>query len=139
MAVIILIGRILFASLFIGGGINHFRNTAAMSGYAQSKGLPFARVAVLASGGLILVGGLMVLLGVWADLGSLLVVAFLLVTAVTMHDFWKQDDPMGKMNDLINFQKNLSLAGAGLMLFAFFAYVGDDVGLTLTGPLFHLR
>jgi putative oxidoreductase len=138
MAIIVLIGRILFVSLFIGGGINHFRNTAAMSGYAQSKGVPFARVGVLGSGAMILVGGLMVLLGAWADLGALLLVVFLLGTAVMMHDFWKQTDPMGKMNDLINFQKNVSLAGAGLALFAFFAYVGDDLGLTLTGPLFHL-
>lgn len=139
MAVIILIGRILFASLFIGGGINHFRNLAAMSGYAQSKGVPYPRAGVLGSGAMILAGGLMVLLGVWADLGALLVVTFLLATAVMMHDFWKQSDPMTKMNDLIHFQKNVSLAGAGLMLFAFFAHVGDDVGLTLTGPLFHLR
>ena len=139
MALVILIGRILFASLFIGGGINHFRNAAAMSAYAQSKGVPYARAGVLGSGLLILVGGLMVLLGLWADLGSLFVVAFLLVTAAMMHNFWKQTEPMARMNDLVNFQKNISLAGAGLMLFAFFAYVGDDVGLTLTGPLFHFH
>jgi hypothetical protein len=27
---------------------------------------------------------------------------------------------------------------AGLMLLAFFSYTGDDLGLTLTGPLFDI-
>jgi len=41
--------------------------------------------------------------------------------------------------EMTQFSKDLGLAGAALMLFAFFAYVGEDLGLTLTGPLFNLR
>ncbi len=40
--------------------------------------------------------------------------------------------------ELIHFNKDIGLAGASLMLFAFFSHVGSDLGLTLTGPLFHI-
>ena len=139
MDVIVLIGRILFSALFIGSAVGHLTQTAGMAGYAQSKGVPMARVAVLVSGVMILVGGLFILLGIWADLGALLLVAFLVPTALLMHGFWKESDPMARQMEMVQFQKDLGLAGASLMLFAFFAYVGDDLGLTVTGPLFDLR
>ena len=137
MDVLVLIGRILFAALFLGSAVGHFTQTAAMAGYAQMKGVPQARLAVLGGGVLLALGGLMVLLGVWADLGALLLVIFLVPTAILMHGFWKETDPQARQMEMVQFQKDLALAGASLMLFAFFAHV-DDLGLTITGPLFHL-
>jgi hypothetical protein len=32
-----------------------------------------------------------------------------------MHQFWKIQDPMARLGELINFQKNLALMGATLM------------------------
>lgn len=138
MDVIVLIGRILFVALFLGSGFAHLAQRQAMGGYAESKGVPAAKLAVPASGVLVLVGGLMVLLGVWADLGALLLVVFLLPTAVLMHAFWKETDPQAKQMEMVQFNKDISLAGAALMLFAFFAHV-QDLGLTITGPLFSLE
>lgn len=138
MDVIVLIGRILFALLFLFSGVGHLRATDTMAGYAQSKGVPNARIGVLASGVLILVGAVMLILGVWADLGALFIALFLIPTALLMHAFWKETDAGAKMQEQIQFNKDIALAGAALALFAFFAYVGDDLGLTLTGPLFDL-
>lgn len=135
MDILVLIGRILFASLFIGGGINHFVKGRDMAGFAAAKGVPAALATTYASGAVLLAGGLSVLLGVWADLGSLLIVVFLVPTALLMHAYWKEEG-QERMVDMVNFQKNISLAGAGLMLLAFFSYAGDDLGLTITGPLF---
>jgi uncharacterized membrane protein YphA (DoxX/SURF4 family) len=87
---------------------------------------------------LILAGGLSVLLGIWADLGALALVVFLVPTALVIHAFWKETDPQAKQMEMVQFQKDLALAGAALMLFAFFAYVGDDLGLTITGPAVNL-
>jgi hypothetical protein len=56
-----------------------------------------------------------------------------------MHGFWKATDPQARMNEMTQFSKDLALAGAALMLFAFFSYSGGGLGLTVTGPLFHLR
>ncbi|MEU1430991.1 DoxX family protein [Nocardia sp. NPDC005746] len=138
MDVLVLIGRILFALLFLGSGFGHLAQSASMAQYAQFKGIPMPTLAVPASGVLLLAGGLSVLLGVWADLGALLLILFLVPTAFLMHAFWKETDPEAKQGEMVHFNKDIALAGASLMLFAFFAYVGHDLGLTLTGPLFDL-
>ncbi|MFE3195247.1 hypothetical protein ACFXHA_40020 [Nocardia sp. NPDC059240] len=55
-----------------------------------------------------------------------------------MHACWKETDPQAKQGEMAHFNKDIGLAGAALMVFAFFADVGADLGLTLTGPLFSL-
>lgn len=136
MDVIVLIGRILFVLIFIGASIAHFTQTASIVGEAESKGVPSAKLMVLGSGVLILVGGLMVLLGVWADLGALLLVLFLVPTAVLMYPFWKETDPQAKQMEMIGFQKNMSMAGGALVFLGLYAGYGQELGLTITGPLF---
>jgi putative oxidoreductase len=136
MDVVALIGRILFAALFLGSAFGHLSQSAAMTGYASSKGVPQAKLAVLGSGVLILVGGLLVLLGLWMDLGALLLVVFLVPTAVLMHPFWKETDAMAKQGEMVHFQKDMALAGAALLVFALYAGYGADLGVTITGPLF---
>jgi uncharacterized membrane protein YphA (DoxX/SURF4 family) len=136
MDVVALIGRILFAALFLGSAFGHLTQSEAMAGYAKSRGLPQAKLAVLASGVLILVGGLLVLLGLWMDLGALLLVVFLVPTAFLMHAFWKETDPMAKQNEMVSFQKDIALAGAALLIFALYAGYGADLGITITDPLF---
>lgn len=136
MDVVALVGRILFAILFLGSGFAHLTKAEAMSGYAASKGVPQAKLATLASGVLIIVGGLMVLLGVWIDLGALLLFVFLVPTAVLMHAFWKETDPQSKQLEMISFQKDIALGGAALLIMALYAQLGDGLGLTITGPLF---
>ncbi|MTE13859.1 DoxX family protein [Nocardia aurantiaca] len=138
MDVLVLIGRILFALLFLISGFGHLAQRAPMAQYAQSKGVPAPKLAVPASGVLLLAGALSVLLGVWADLGALLLFVFLVPTAFLMHNFWKETDAQAKQTEMIQFNKDIALAGAALMLFAFFAHTGGDLGLTLTGPLFSL-
>lgn len=137
MDVLILIGRILFVVLFLGSGATHLMQSKPMAGYAQSRGVPAASIAVPASGVLLLIAGLMVLLGVWADLGALLLLVFLVPTAVLMHAFWSETDAQAKQTEQIQFMKDMALAGASLMLFAFIAGT-EDLGLMITDPLFSL-
>jgi uncharacterized membrane protein YphA (DoxX/SURF4 family) len=137
MDVVVLIGRVLFVVLFLSSAFGHFTQTDAMMGYAQSRGIPSPKAGVLASGALMSIGALSLLLGVWADLGALLLVIVLLPTAFLMHRFWSETDAEAKQGEMIHFNKDLALGGAALMLFAFFAHV-DELGLTITTPLFHL-
>lgn len=138
MDVLVLIGRILFVFLFLSSAMTHLTKTEAMAGYAASRGLPSPRLATQASGLLMLAGGLMVLLGVWADLGALLLAAFLVPTALLMHAFWTEADAQSRMTEMVQFNKDMALAGASLMLLAFFSFTGDELGLTITGPLFDI-
>lgn len=135
MDVVVLVGRILFALIFImSGSMNHIANRDQMTGYASQMGVPGARLAVPGSGLLILVGGLMVAFGIWGDLGALLLAAFLLPTAFYMHAFWKLEDPQQRGIEMAGFMKNVSMIGGALALFALFS--SEKLGLTLTGPLF---
>lgn len=138
MDVLVLIGRILFAALFLASAAGHLTRTKMMAGYAASRGVPAAAPATVGSGLLILAGGLSVLLGIWADLGALLLVLFLVPTAVLMHAFWKESDAQARQMEMIQFQKDIALAGAALMLLALIAQAGTDLGLTITGPLFDI-
>lgn len=133
MDVVFLVGRILYAVLFLGSAAGHLTKSAGMSGYASSKGIPAARTMVLGTGVQMLVGALMVLLGIWGDLGSLLLALFLLGAALLMHTFWKEVDPMSRQMEMIQFNKDIALAGAAL---AFFWVFHNGVGLTITHGLF---
>ncbi len=133
MDVVFLIARILFVGLFLASALGHLTQTTAMAGYAASKGVPSAKAATWGSGLLILVGALMVLLGVWGDLGAILLVVFLVPTALLMHAFWKETDPMAKQMEMVQFNKDVALAGAAL---AFYVVFYGDPGLTITAPLF---
>ena len=131
---ILIIGRVLFALLFISSGISHFTKTSAMTGYVQFKKVPMAKFSVLLSGAMILLGGIYIAIGFYADLGALLLAVFLIPTAFLMHAFWKENDPTSKQNESIAFFKDLSLAGAALIIFALLrggADFGSNVGTLL--------
>jgi putative oxidoreductase len=137
MDVVILIGRILFVLIFVSSGVmGHFGALEGSTQYAKAWGVASARLAVIVSGFIITVGGLMIALGIWMDLGAVLLIVFLVPTAFLMHPFWKVEDQMQKAGEQAQFMKNISLTGAALILLGFVGIVGDDLGLTITGPLF---
>lgn len=127
MELLLLIGRVLFGVFFIMSGINHFTNAGMMSGYAKSKNVPGAYLAVVGTGVILVLGGLSVLLGLFPVIGLLLIVVFLLPTSVLIHNFWTVEDPQARAAEQVNFLKNLALAGAALAL----VYGAADWPLTL--------
>lgn len=111
------IGRVLFGLIFVGSGLRHFTQLSGTSQYAAAKGLPASKLAVQVSGLMILAGGLSVILGMWMEIGTWLLVFFLLPAAFLIHDFWTIDDPGQKRVEQAQFMKNLSMAGAALVLY----------------------
>ena len=111
-----LIGRSILGGFFIYNGIHHFQETDMIAGYAKSKGLPMPKQAVLASGAALLVGGASLITGIKPKYGIAAAVGFLAAVSPSIHDFWNAQDPQQKMNDQINFMKNMALAGATLAL-----------------------
>ena len=92
-----------------------------MTGYAKYKKLPAAKFGVMISGLLFLLGGAYIIAGFWVDLGALFLAVTLILAAFIFHNFWKETDATAKMNEQIAFNKDLSLAGASLILFALVA------------------
>lgn len=129
-----LVGRILFSFIFIASGIAHFQHRAMFASAAKSKGVPNAEVGVLVSGVVIITGGLLVALGVFADIGALLIAAFLVSTLLTIHTFWKVKNPRERMLSQVHFNKDLAMLGAALIVFWIFNQV-QDPPFTLTDAL----
>ena len=113
-----LVGRVLFGVVLAFTGLNHFLDADAMTGYAESKGVPAARLSVLVSGGMLVVGGLLVAAGLFPLVGAGALATFLLVATPKMHDFWNVDDPQQKQSEMTDFLKNVALLGTALALLA---------------------
>jgi len=112
-----LLARVLFGGVLAFMGLNHFTNVDEMAGYAEHKGLPAPRASVVASGVVLVLGGAGVVLGVVPVLAAGALAAFLLVSAVTMHDFWAAPEEQTQ-EEMTQFLKNVSLAGGALALLA---------------------
>jgi putative oxidoreductase len=109
-----LLGRFLFTLIFVMSGPRHFMSQ--MIAYAASQGVPLASIAVPFSGVLALVGGLSILLGYHAKIGAWLIVIFLAGVTPMMHKFWGVTDPMMQQMQMVMFMKNVSMAGAALLI-----------------------
>jgi putative oxidoreductase len=135
--VVFLLGRILFGLLFVSSGFMAHLGEGGRAGreYARSLGAPSPDVLVPLSGITIIVGGLLIALGLWADLGALLVIGFLVGITPIMHAFWKIDDPQMRAIQSAMFFKNTALLGAALIIFYIYNQ-GQDLDLSITDALF---
>ena len=111
---VVVLGRLLFAVIFLMAGANHFNKQTI--GYAASQGVPLASIAVPLSGVLAIVGGLSILLGYRAKLGAWLIVLFLIPVTLMMHKFWTVSDPMMAQIQMVMFMKNVSMLGGALLI-----------------------
>jgi len=137
MDIVLILGRVLFSLLFISSGVAHLTKLEAMTGYAQYKKVPAAKLSVIVTGLMLIIGGLYVALGIYADLGALLLSIFLLLSAFKMHDFWTVTDSQAKQSEMTSFMKNLALAGASLIIFVLVGS-GVEFGPTITEGIFNL-
>lgn len=108
-------------------GWSHFANNTGLAVYAQGKGVPMPRIAVLITGLMIILGGLGLILGIYVKLSILLLSLFLIGTLFKMHTFWKETDPNTRAMEQVQFMKNAALLGALLM----FLSILEPWGLSL--------
>ena len=108
-----LIARLLYGGVLIFTGLNHFRNTESMAGYAESKGVPMADLAVPFTGGMLISGGLGIALWRFPMLAAGAAATFFVGATPTMHDFWNADEEE-KQSQMNNFLKNTALFAAAI-------------------------
>ena len=116
MRVPFLLGRLLFGGYFTSAGINHFKHCDQLSQYAASKHVPKPDLAVRVTGAMLITGGTSILLGIKPKFGTMAILGFLAGVSPIMHDFWRQEQPEQRMHDMVNFTKNLALAGGAMAL-----------------------
>ena len=117
-AIVLLIARVLLASLFIAFGLRGVLAFPVTAAYFAKPGFPVPIAFALLSVAIQLVAGLMLVLG-WRARGAAgLLVAYVLIATAVAHRYW-EFDPAVQLGQMGNFYKNLAIAG-GLMLLAAF-------------------
>jgi putative oxidoreductase len=108
--IVSLAARILLSAIFIMSGGGKIIDYAGTEAYMQQHGTPGVLLpAVIA---VELLGGLAVLLGIGARYAGLALAVFSIATAAVFHNNFADQMQM------INFMKNLAMAGGLLLLFA---------------------
>jgi putative oxidoreductase len=106
--VVLLVGRLLLAWIFVHEGFSLTMNFDAASSSMAQLGVPaFALVATIA---LQLAAGLMIAVGWYAQLGAAGLGVFCLITAVLFHT------KFAVRNELLHFEKDLAIAGGMFVL-----------------------
>jgi uncharacterized membrane protein YphA (DoxX/SURF4 family) len=111
-----LIGRLIFGGFFLYSGIHHFTERKNMIEAAKSKNVPMPDLAVDLTGAAMVAGGASILLGVKPRLGTAAIAGFLAGVSPIMHNFWKDEEPEQRMNNMVNFTKNMALLGGAVAL-----------------------
>lgn len=113
-----LVGRMLFAVLFVPAGISKISGFAGTVGYAAAKGMPMPTVAVAVGLLIELLGGLALLFGFGTRFAALALAVFTLVASFFFHAYWGVPAENQAMQQLLFF-KNVAVTG-GLLAFAAF-------------------
>jgi len=112
----LLIGRIVLIVMFVFSGVGKFMDIAGTAGYIASKGLPMPSVLAAAAGLAEVAGGLMIAIGWQTRIAALGLLVYTVLAAYFFHDFWHLPEGGERMSNMIHFLKNMSIAGAFLML-----------------------
>jgi putative oxidoreductase len=116
MPYLVLVGRILYAAIFLAAAPRHFTREGIE--HARDLGVPLASIAVPLSGVLAIAGAASVLAGYHARAGAWLLVAFLVPVTLMMHAFWTLSDPAAVHVQQGMFMKNISMLGAAFVIAA---------------------
>jgi uncharacterized membrane protein YphA (DoxX/SURF4 family) len=136
-AVILLIGRILFVYMFVMSARGHILNSQMLVNAGKTRGAPLAELGGWPIGVWMALGCASVVLGIFPDLGALMLAAWLPLPSIFIHSWWKFEDPAQRRSEQMAFNRNITLLGASLALFACFVALGHGLKLTITGPLLH--
>ncbi len=133
MLALFMIGRIAFALIFIISGISKFMDLTKTANMISTEvvfpgflaglvtqietgtGMKMPMLLAIAGASIEIIGGAMVALNFASRLGALLLILFIIPATYYFHDFWTMTGDAW-MQNLIQFQKNLSILG-GLIVF----------------------
>lgn len=107
------LGRVMLAAIFLWSGYGKISDQASALGYIQSVNLPAPEVALWVAIAVELLGGLALAVGFKTRLVAAGLALFCLASALVFHTAFNDQ------NQLINFFKNIAMAGGLLQLVAF--------------------
>lgn len=110
------VGRVLFTCFFLAMGLSHLIHFRAHAVFLGEKGVPLARAATMLTIIMMLVGGTLVLLDWHRGIGGVLLFGIIFPAPFFLHHFWKETEAYSQLSEFAHFIKDISLAGAALLL-----------------------
>jgi len=111
-------GRILFVVYFILMGSSHLLNFREHSALLKRKGVPLPAAATMLTVVMMVGGGALVLFDWHVWIGAALLFGIILPAPFFLHHFWNETESYSRLSEFAHFIKDLSLAGAALLLIA---------------------
>jgi putative oxidoreductase len=113
-----LVGRILLATVFLVAGIRKLMAVAGSTGYLAKLGFPAPEALIWVAIAIEIGGALLLILGWQTRRISWLLIVFVAIATAMAHRFWEFPDAQyaAQMN---NFLKNLAIVGGLLYVIAF--------------------
>jgi putative oxidoreductase len=115
-SILILISRLCFSSVFLWAGaamLFHWKDSVDSM---KAKNMP--SVLLPAAVVMQLLGGLSLLLGYQARIGAVILIVFIIPTAIKLHNFWSVADTERNIEKTL-FMKDVAILGGLLLILAF--------------------
>ena len=112
------LGRLLLSLIFVASAAGKLSDWQSPAKMMAEKGVPAVDALLSIAIALEIFGGVMVLLGFHARVGALALLMFLVPVTLIMHNFWTIEEVPARMEQMINFMKNVSISGGLLMVLA---------------------
>jgi len=113
---VVLLGRILFVTYFISMGLSHLFNFHEHSLLLKRKGVPFPRATTILTVVMMVGGGICVLAFWHRWIGPALLFGIIFPAPFFLHKFWRETDSYMRLSEFAHLVKDLSLAGAAILL-----------------------
>jgi putative oxidoreductase len=111
----LLLARILLMILFVIFGWSKLTTFSGTASYMASTGLPLPTLSAAIAVIMEFVVGVAIVIGFYTRPLALVLGFYTLAAAIIGHQFWNMDDPE-RIGAMINFYKNVSIAGGLLLL-----------------------
>jgi putative oxidoreductase len=117
MNALFLVARILLVLVFIIVPLQVISASGRIAGAPPLRGVPSPQASIVAVSVVAITGAALVILGLWADLGALMIAAYLVPVTLVMHAFWKFHDEPQRKSHRESLLLNVSIFGGCLILF----------------------
>jgi len=113
-----LLGRIAIAAIFLVSGAAKLADVSGTAAHMAAVGIPYPETLAMFVGVAEILGALSLLLGAMTRLGALGLILFLIPATLLFHNFWAVAGE-AQQEQLVNFLKNLGLAGGLILLISY--------------------
>jgi putative oxidoreductase len=115
--VLLLLGRLLVAALFLPTGFGKLMNLSAFATTLASRGFPVPGIMAPLGAAIEFLAPVAIVLGVKTRHAAVALMAFTIVATASSHRFWEFADAAARQAQANNFWKNAAILGGLLFLF----------------------